>query len=234
MPVSRGGLRALSDASPDSASSAYNLLGDGAPTGHPVEIDLPPGMLDDLHHPALVISPGYVGPERRRWADRRWADQRWADRRSGLHRHPIGRRPGRGLRLSETIMVIAVTVAAVVPLTLILSHGPTPASSARRSPPRSAAVSARAAGAVPTARRHPAPRQPRAARLAGGRSATTGKSAAGAATAVSSCTAPATPALTARCARRQAAIERHVRVAALRATRQARRRSSARGTAVDT
>ena len=50
-----------------------------------VEVVLDPSWLVDLHDPTLVISPGYVGPDRRR-ADRTWdgpppTPGRWTSRR---------------------------------------------------------------------------------------------------------------------------------------------------------
>jgi hypothetical protein len=71
------------------------------------EVYVPPEMLSDLHDPRLVITPDYVGRDRRRPG--------------------IGRgRPARGgrpsLRLRDVVTVALVTAAAVVPLTLIASQ----------------------------------------------------------------------------------------------------------------
>ena len=66
MSVRKGRPQALREVSPAGSTSACALLGeDVTGVGTDLEIFLPPGLLDDLHDPSLVITSAYVGPERR-------------------------------------------------------------------------------------------------------------------------------------------------------------------------
>jgi hypothetical protein len=127
-------------------ASAHQLLGgatDQAPVGPPVHVT--PEMVADLHQPRLVISPEYVG----------------RDRRDGLVRSPLlpvaTRRSSH--RWAQAVMVALVTTAAVVPLTLMADHaapvqagrgGATPTRVHAAAPVR--APRARSGSAVPSAR----------------------------------------------------------------------------------
>ena len=82
------------------------------PPGH-VEVVLDPGWLVDLHDPTLVISHGYVGPDRRR-VDRTWDELA-----------PPGGRRGRFLR--RVVQIAVMTVVFVASLTVIASRSVPPA-----------------------------------------------------------------------------------------------------------
>ncbi len=81
----------------------------------PVELHIiPPGLLDDLYDPDLIIDPGYIGPDRRR-APR-------APRETGP---PLDRSSG----IVRTLLTVLVTAAAAVLLTLMAIH-PAPSATA--------------------------------------------------------------------------------------------------------
>ena len=82
------------------------------PPGHG-EVVLDPGWLVDLHDPTLVISHGYVGPDRRR-VDRTWDELA-----------PPGGRRGRFLR--RVVQIAVMTVVFVASLTVIASRSVPPA-----------------------------------------------------------------------------------------------------------
>lgn len=182
----------------------------------PPDVSVPPELLADLYDPQLVIFPEYVGSDRRR-AGGSISRIRGGDRRS--------------LRLGQIVMVILLTVAATVPLTLIASH----ASSApvtTRTVPRATAAHQEAVAA-----RH-AVRAGRTRGLASGtaqlsspvaRAArTVGASPTrAAATSMVACGATGTLAPATACARRQANLERHAVLEARRAARELARNSSA-------
>ncbi len=98
-----------------------------------VEVVLDPRWLADLDDPTLVISPGYVGPDRRRfprtWDDPGPARSPWAE---------FVRRVGQ---------VVLLTLAVVVPLAMIATHSVPPATRAPATGNQSAA------GAAPGAAR---------------------------------------------------------------------------------
>jgi hypothetical protein len=73
----------------------------------PSEIDVPDEFLEDLYVHPLIITPDYVG------ADRRMAAIR-----------PVHDRVGHGsaLRAAEILAVVVVTLSVGVPLTLLASH----------------------------------------------------------------------------------------------------------------
>lgn len=85
--------------------SAHGLLGgDSVGTVSDLELYVPPEMLADLHEPRLVITPGYIGRDRRRAAPSPWRVRRQSRSRLGL-----------------VVMVALITSATVVPLTLALA-----------------------------------------------------------------------------------------------------------------
>jgi len=91
------------------------------------EVDIPEGMLADLHHPRLVITDGYVGPDRRvldrgqRRTQRR-DEQRRRQWRPGSEFPPprAGRTREQGTAL--IVATAATTAAVVAPLTLLVTH----------------------------------------------------------------------------------------------------------------
>lgn len=201
---------ATEGAAPDGSLSAYGLL-DVDGTGSAVDIHLPPGVLDDLHDPSLIITPGYVGPERRDRA------QRYRIYRSKR----ALRRPRRGLRLIEAVAVVLAVVAATVPLTLVASHSMVEASAARPAPSHHTAE----ATGTPRASRA-AVRQHQSAGLGRGHvrlAANRRRVATGPAIAVqapsTSCGLPGNVVLTARCSARLARTDRQEKRTSLRAAR---------------
>ena len=89
--------------------SAHELLAGttGDRTVVPV-VHVSPEMVADLHEPRLVISPEYVGRERRYGPVR--------------PQPPVTARPPTH-RWTQAVMVALVTAVAVVPLTLMVAHG---------------------------------------------------------------------------------------------------------------
>jgi hypothetical protein len=105
VPETRGGRQALERASRGRPVSAHGLLsGDWVGEVADLEVYVPPELLADLHDPRLVITPGYIGRDRRRPATARWGD---------------GNQPRSQLLL--VVMVALLTSAIVVPLTLALA-----------------------------------------------------------------------------------------------------------------
>ena len=86
-----------------------------------VEVVAAPELVADLHDPSLVISPGYVGPDRRRTdrqrSDRRRSDQ-WVPPNNGVPQW-----------LRRVMQVVLLTTLVVVPLTMIASRSVPPAAS---------------------------------------------------------------------------------------------------------
>ena len=115
-----------------------------------VEVVLDPQWLVDLHDPTLVISPGYVGPDRR-GVDRPDREQaHGTDWWTRLFR--------------RAVQVVVTTVAVVVPLVLIATPAAPPTT--RSTPP----VAAKVVPAPTTVRGHRPPRAAtRAARNAAAR-----------------------------------------------------------------
>jgi hypothetical protein len=205
--------------------------------GTDIEIYLPPGLLDDLHDPSLVITSAYVGPERRVRSRRSPRDR--SDR--------ARRRPGRWLRTSEVVAVIVATVAAVVPLSLIVAHAPmAPAADHLPASHRSSA-NVHASRPAPESRRQGAEIRHHQDRIEAGRSITGDHGAAAApatasagtlatapppaiavamatgASATAACETPGTPAMVTRCARVAARSERRAERLAVRSARAGRR-----------
>jgi hypothetical protein len=94
-------------------------------SGRAIEVFVSPQLLADLHHPRLVIAPDYVGPDRRRPQPPRWGAVRHLD--PAAPRRSADR--SRGWR--QVLVTVVATVAAVVPLTLIVAHGPAQASASQ-------------------------------------------------------------------------------------------------------
>jgi hypothetical protein len=87
--------------------SAHGLLATiDEPTVRPV-VHVSPEMVADLHEPRLIISPDYVGRDRRHGLVFRGPD---APARRTTH------------RMAQAVVVALVTTAAVVPLTLMVAH----------------------------------------------------------------------------------------------------------------
>ena len=90
-------------------------------------IEIPAGMLADLHDPRLIITPDYVGPARRLVDHRgRTSPHHRSECRHGGHPGWAARRHGSGAIPSTSIrrlvVAVALTAATVAPLTLALSH----------------------------------------------------------------------------------------------------------------
>jgi hypothetical protein len=206
--------------------------------GTDLEIYLPPGLLDDLHDPSLVITPAYVGPERR-----------IRSRRSPRHRPDRARRrPGRWLRVSEVVAVIVATVAAVVPLSLIVAHAPMAPAAVHLAASHRSAANVHASRPAPGSRRQAAEIRLHQDRSEAGRSTAGDHGAVAAAAAPSArmvatapapaiavatangaptpaaCQAPGTPAMVTRCARVIARSERRAERLAVRSARAGRTR----------
>ncbi len=99
----------------------------GTATGPDAEVVIPEDMLADLHHPRLVITDEYVGPDRRT-LDR---GQRRTHRRDEQRRrewHPGSAFPPDrtdrppGSRTTLVVAAVVATTATVAPLTLLLAH----------------------------------------------------------------------------------------------------------------
>jgi hypothetical protein len=98
--------------------SAAALLA-GATYGPDIDVYLSPELVADLDQPDLVITPGYVGPERRRSA------------RTATAQQPVSSVRARGLwallSLLVGTMVVATTIAAIAfSLTLVTASGAAP------------------------------------------------------------------------------------------------------------
>jgi hypothetical protein len=200
VPETRGGRQALERASRGQPVSAHGLLGgESVATALDLEIYVPPEMLADLHEPRLVITPGYIGRDRRRPATSRW----------GLRHQPKS-------RLVLVVLVALITSAIVVPLTLALA--PRGVSATATDP-----VRAHAPGPgtdVAAAQRTRKERPPRPARSHPAGSAARPKPS-------TSCDQSAGSAVSPLCLRRQQASQRQDARAAQRATR-SEQRSAAR------
>jgi hypothetical protein len=215
---------------------------DGAPplAGFGLPPALSPELLADLHEPRLVISADYVGRDRRRPGTAR----------SGVRVPATRKRRNSWARVRDAVLVVAVTAAALVPITLIASHAGGPSISPLRVtqsvPPGQTSSAGTFPGLAPTRTPplHAAhvngtarlPRHPVAATTASGAATGTGAvgspgsaATAGAATRTppTSCDAITGAVLTPRCARHQAVLNLRAARAAERAARAEKRRSSA-------
>jgi len=96
-----------------------------------VEVIVPPDLLADLHDPTLIITSGYVGPERRR-----------TDRGAGGHTAPPSVAPG-AQWLRRILHIVMMTLIVVVPLTWIAARS-TPAATTATPPPSASPTAAAA------------------------------------------------------------------------------------------
>jgi hypothetical protein len=204
----------------------------------PLDVYVAPELLADLYEPRLVITPDYVGRDRRFDPARR----RPAAVRDGHLSHPSV------AQLLVMGLVAMVTAAVVVPLTLLVSHAgaqPIAARPATQTAPAPLAASAgrarrgnRGGGHHPPAVRaigpvHPTRTDRLAARNRAGTAATAGLAGtagtAGMASPVgaASCNDATVTAVTPRCARAQAADVRRAQRAARQAARAQRHQSAA-------
>jgi hypothetical protein len=217
--VLRGEGRPATRRATGSPPSAHGLLGGGVDTwAREPDVPVPPELVADLHHPDLIITPGFVGVERRR----RLGDvDRWGTQ-------PVRSRRRRLVWARRALFVLGIAVAVAV-LALIASPGPVQAVPHTGSRAESAS-SARALRSSRVAQRRAdrsAARDLRAAaersRRAGiGPSPTAAAPATAGALAAPACSV-STPVTPARCARLQVADERRVRQAARQAARAERR-----------
>jgi hypothetical protein len=109
-------------------ATAYELLAGGPGTTlEPFEV--PVELLADLDVYPLIITPDYVG-----------ADRRSAIRSPAIHQYPTPRPPairqyyapretGRSVRAFEVLVIMVITMAIAIPLTLMASHASAPARS---------------------------------------------------------------------------------------------------------
>jgi hypothetical protein len=180
-----------------------------------VDVYVSTELLADLHEPHLVITPDYVGPERRRRMRATVVDPPAFCSPPRIDR-------GWFVRLVEIVVVAAATVAVAVPLTLMATQGttpthPVPATTAVRSSTGGATV--HAAGAA----RSEAARQARVTR--------TGRHQAAVTAAAARHTASRTASHTVRAARvdaaRSASAARQVQAEARRTARAGQRATRA-------
>jgi hypothetical protein len=115
------------------------------PTGNTARVDVPevvitPDLVADLHDPTLVITHGYVGPERR------LVGPRHTD-----HRHVHGPAPSRHLSslVRRMVSVVALTAAVVIPLTMIAARSVPPAASGQSPTPVTGQATPKPTGGAP-------------------------------------------------------------------------------------
>jgi hypothetical protein len=107
--------------------TAYGLLAGGRRTTfEPSEVHVPHELLSDLDVYPLIITPDYIGP----------------DRRTTVRHYPDRPRPGRSLRGLEVLVIMVITMAVAIPLTLMTSHASAAGKSSR--PPASSQAKASA------------------------------------------------------------------------------------------
>ena len=112
-----------------------------------VEIVIAPEWLADLHDPTLVISHGYVGPDRRR-------GDRTPPGYGGSDFHA-----GRAGRFAHTARIVCMTLVLAVPLTLVAARS-LPSSSTSTAAPVATTGSYRSTGATAVSRPAPSAPQP--------------------------------------------------------------------------
>ena len=143
--------------------TAYELLApDGDRRVLPPGVEGPEDLLADLYHQPLIITPGYVGRDRRistvpHSPERRRASDRRHPRDGGGSRDRSA--PGPSLRTLEILVVVVSTILVAVPLALMASRAPTAGiSSHPASPhPASSPPGARIIAAGGAAAGHPGP-----------------------------------------------------------------------------
>lgn len=111
--------------------TAYGLLaagpGTAGPNLEPHEVHVPRELLSDLDVYPLIITPDYIG----------------ADRRATVRRYPEPRAARRSLGALEVLVIMVITLAVAIPLTLMASHAAAVGKSAR--PPAATPANASAA-----------------------------------------------------------------------------------------
>ncbi len=101
-----------------SGMTAFELLaGDTDGRARSPEVDVPEEFLEDLYVHPLIITPDYVGADRRTSAVRHRRDR-------GGH--------GSALRAAEILAIVVATLSVAVPLTLMASHAAVAGTSSRR------------------------------------------------------------------------------------------------------
>ncbi len=146
----RGGRRAHGAVTHASATTAYELLADdGDRQVSAPETDLPEDLLADLYHHPLIITPDYVGRDRRTRSVRHHPERRRASGRrdSGDPGDARASGPVPSLRWIEVLVIVVSTILVAVPLTLMGSHAPA-AGTSNHSPTPDAATSTPGAGAL--------------------------------------------------------------------------------------
>ncbi|MGA2837921.1 MAG: hypothetical protein ABSF84_15110 [Acidimicrobiales bacterium] len=106
-----------------------------------VDIVVTPESVADLYDPSLVISPGYIGPDRRR------------------HDRSTAVSPGSPLWLRRVMLVVFLTAVVVAPLTIISSRSVPPAATAPTTLQPAASSGAGSEGASPRSHVFTASRQ---------------------------------------------------------------------------
>lgn len=96
--------------------TAYGLLAGGPGiTFEPSEVHVPRELLSDLDVYPLIITPDYIGP----------------DRRTTVRHYPDRPGTGRSLRALEVLVIMVITLAVAIPLTLMTSHAAAAGKSSR-------------------------------------------------------------------------------------------------------
>ena len=130
---------------PDRPVTAFSLLAcpdrESTPPAVDGEIPVPLGLLSDLHDPRLIITAGYVGPDRRLLDRREWRSlerernrhRAWPPARTLVEggaeegRAEGGRVDGEAsFRLRHLVAAVLLTAMTVVPLTVLVSHRDAP------------------------------------------------------------------------------------------------------------
>jgi len=87
--------------------TAYGLLaGPPGTTFEPSEVHVPRELLSDLDVYPLIITPSYIGP----------------DRRATVRHYPDRPGTGRSLGALEVLVIVVITLAVALPLALMTSH----------------------------------------------------------------------------------------------------------------
>jgi hypothetical protein len=134
--VLRGGRRVHRAQTNSQDGTLHQLLaGDAGDARGLAEVHIPRALLSDLYDHPVVITPEYIGRDRRAPVVSEWPDRRseypGVERRLPAAREVEIRRdrglPGLGLRSLEVILVIIATLAVAVPLTLMAGGTKAPA-----------------------------------------------------------------------------------------------------------
>jgi hypothetical protein len=107
--------------------TAYGLLAGGQDTTlEPHEVHVPHELLSDLDVYPLIITPDYIG----------------ADRRATVRQYPEPHRTRRSLGALEVLVIMVITLAVAIPLTVMASHAAAVGKSARPTAATQATASA--------------------------------------------------------------------------------------------